>query len=490
MGQPPARCGRWPRWRCRPSRRIAVFPAQYFDLQIGLHDRARCEVEQVLARPRGAWGPACLCALAPRHLRCHVRECVRGYGSVYPWRSRRLDRGEHLCSRPSRGVRFSGRAVCRQSQREDRRCRKARCRRAGDARRERPRSGVCGRLCSGTGQRLRERVGPGRGLLVGGRLQPCFRLGQRDCWYVRLSNSVSIVLILVSGVSASASASVSSAIDISIAAGFTAALDAKINACSLSADAKATLRASAIASLNGCGKTDFGAQASFGAGVLAAVDVAIKANVSVLGSVSATVDGIAEFSTSLKAKLSAAAQLNATAQAALEINAFAAIFGAGTASAQTSACAGVLVDVQASISAGVTTLVKSSATAAASESTESRHRNWLLIILQMLPCRSLLLRPSTSPSPLASHPCSTPRSTRARFQSTPRLLSGRPPSRPSMGAARRTSAHRPPSVRVSSLRSTSPSRPTLPSSARFPPPSTASRNLRRRSRPRFPPRRT
>jgi hypothetical protein len=172
----------------------------------------------------------------------------------------------------------------------------------------------------------------------------------------------------VPGASASASASVSGSIDVSIAAGFTSVLDAKINACSLSADAKAALRAAAIASLNGCGKTEFGAQASFGAGVLAAVDVSIKANTSVLGSVSATVDGIAEFAASLKAKLSGAAKLSASAQASLEINAFAAVFGAGATSAQTSACAGVLGDVQASISAGVTTLVMPSATAPAGAS--------------------------------------------------------------------------------------------------------------------------
>jgi hypothetical protein len=183
-----------------------------------------------------------------------------------------------------------------------------------------------------------------------------------------LFDAASIQLTQVVGVSASGSVSVSvsGSIDASIGAGFTTALDAKLGACSLSADAKAALRASAIASFNGCGKTEFGAQASFGAGVLAAVDVSIKANTSVLGSVSATVNGIAEFAASLKAKLSGAAKLSASAQASLQINAFAAVFGAGAASAQTSACAGVLGGVQASISAGVTTLAVPSATAGVS----------------------------------------------------------------------------------------------------------------------------
>jgi hypothetical protein len=156
----------------------------------------------------------------------------------------------------------------------------------------------------------------------------------------------------------SGSVAIAGSFDASIAAGFAAALDAKIGACGLSVADKAKLRASAIVALNGCGCSSkgFNVQAGFAAAVFAAVDASISANTAVLVKVGASVDAVASFAGSVQGKIGAAAKLEASAQVALLGNALAAVFGAGSVSAQTSACGSVLGQVQASISAGIPTL--------------------------------------------------------------------------------------------------------------------------------------
>jgi hypothetical protein len=67
---------------------------------------------------------------------------------------------------------------------------------------------------------------------------------------------------------------------------FAASLDAKINACSLSADDKVKLTGAALAAVFEAGSVN--AQVAICAAVLAKVDAAISANVAILGDVKAT----------------------------------------------------------------------------------------------------------------------------------------------------------------------------------------------------------
>jgi hypothetical protein len=179
-----------------------------------------------------------------------------------------------------------------------------------------------------------------------------------------------------SGALVSGSVSIDASFAASIAAGFTTALDTKINACGLSTADKAILRASAIVALNGCGcgSSGFGYQTGFASAVVAAVDASIAANTRVLGKISATGDAVIAFGGSIQAQIGGATKLDASLQTALATNALAAVFGAGSASAQASACSTVLSQVQVSISAGVSTLGSVAIGAGAGEYTATSGR--------------------------------------------------------------------------------------------------------------------
>jgi hypothetical protein len=136
---------------------------------------------------------------------------------------------------------------------------------------------------------------------------------------------------------------------------FTTVIDDKINGCSLSDADKCTLRASAFAAFYGDVSTTFSAHAGFGAAVIAAVDDAISAKTAVLGDVKVGISAVVDFGTSLDAKIGACG-LSAELKAELAANALAAVYAAGKAEAQVSACGSVLGKVDSAISAGVSVI--------------------------------------------------------------------------------------------------------------------------------------
>jgi hypothetical protein len=172
-----------------------------------------------------------------------------------------------------------------------------------------------------------------------------------------------------SGALVSGALSIDASFAAAISAGFTAALDTNINACGLSQADKAALRASAITALNGCrcGSRGFGYQTGFAGAVIAAVDISITTNTRALGAIGAAGDEAIAFGGTIESQIGSASKLDTSLQTALATNALAAVFGAGSASTQISACASVLSQVQASIAIGISTLGNISAGADAGE---------------------------------------------------------------------------------------------------------------------------
>jgi hypothetical protein len=163
---------------------------------------------------------------------------------------------------------------------------------------------------------------------------------------------------------------------VNVTLGFTTAIDMMLSKSSLSASDKTVLRADAFNQLydcsemnflnNGCGKMSFPAHAAHGATIISAVADAIAAGKASLPVLTATVNAVQTFATTLFDKITKCS-LSADSKVKLTGAALAAVYESGSVEAQAKICASVISQVDTSISANVAVLggVKDSATISA-----------------------------------------------------------------------------------------------------------------------------
>jgi hypothetical protein len=137
-----------------------------------------------------------------------------------------------------------------------------------------------------------------------------------------------------------------------VTSAFTAAIDAKLAACSLTTADKANLRSSAFAAFFADNSTTFSAHCAFGAALISAVGTSVAANTPILPNINAGIDAVASFAVSLDNKITQST-LSADLKAHLAANAIAAVYATGNVQTQTNACPSVLANVDSAISAGV-----------------------------------------------------------------------------------------------------------------------------------------
>jgi hypothetical protein len=153
---------------------------------------------------------------------------------------------------------------------------------------------------------------------------------------------------------------------VNVTLGFTTAIDMMLSKCSLSASDKAALRADAFKQLYDCSEMSFPEHAAYGATIIAAVADAIAAGKASLPVLTATVDAVQTFATTLFDKITKCS-LSADDKVKLTGAALAAVYEAGSVEAQVKICGSVLAQVDASIASNVAVLggVKGSATVSA-----------------------------------------------------------------------------------------------------------------------------